>query len=93
MFQAKCPECGKEIAVAGARCPSCGQPLSDHAGATGSPAAEAPASRLAPQQFLIPHICGLGAVLMIVGGGAGFWGEVILLAGIGWFLATRLGAR
>jgi hypothetical protein len=93
MYQPKCPECGKEIAASGTQCPACRKPLAEEARLPGDPPGQAPASRLTPQQLSILQICGLGAVLMFAGGTTYFWGEVILLGGIGGFLATRLGAR
>ena len=93
MYQSKCPDCGKAIAAGGTQCPACRSPVAAEPNRDREAAPRAPAAKLTTQQLLIAQLCGLGAVLMFAGSATHFWGEVILLAGVGGFLATRLRPR
>ena len=79
-----CPECRREVSSKAPTCPSCGCPLA-------AQTIEATAKQWKAAQ-LVCAIFAIVGVIVAVSRGGGYAGGIMLVAGIGGFVAARMAA-
>jgi uncharacterized membrane protein YvbJ len=91
-----CSECGNEVSSKAATCPKCGNPITNAAQihATDKPVitTQATSKKFKGQQLLAAVLCCLGLIIQMVGGADTYWGAIVLLVGLVWFIVARVGA-